>query len=65
MEKYEGQVEIEMCSEQKYLGFIISSTGDNLANIRSARNKSNWIIRKIFEKLDALNLRKYYFELVE
>ena len=62
VEKYEGQAEIEMCSEQKYLGFIISSTGDNLANIRSARNKSNWIIRKIFEKLDALNLRKYYFE---
>ena len=62
VEKYEGQVEIEMCSEQKYLGFIISSTGDNLANIRSVRNRSNGIIRKIFEKLESLNLRKYYFE---
>ena len=51
-----------MCSEQKYLGFIISSKGDNLANIRSVKNKSNGIIRKILEKLESLNPRKYYFE---
>ena len=48
LERYEGQVEIEMCSDQKYLGFIISSLGDNLVNIRAVRNKSYGIIRKIF-----------------
>ena len=62
VERYEGQVEIEMSPDQKYLGFIISSTGDNLANIKAVRNKSNGIIREIFEKLESLNLRKYYFE---
>ena len=62
IEKYEGQVEIGFCEEQKYLGFVISSTGDNMANIRAVRNKSNRIIRKIFQKLESLKLRKYYFE---
>ena len=62
VERYEGQVEIEMCSDHKYLGFIISTTSDNSANKRALRNKSNGIIRKIYEKLETLNLRKYYFE---
>ena len=53
LERYEGQVQIGMCSEQKYLGIIISSTGDNLANIRAVRNKSNGLIRKIYEKLES------------
>ena len=65
VEKYEGQVEIEMCSDQKYLGFIISSTGDNLANIRAVRNKSNGIIRKISSSPDLENsalILTHFFE---
>lgn len=56
VESYGGQVEIEKCSEQKYLGFILSSSGDNMANIRSIRNKSIGTIRKIFSKLNSLHL---------
>ena len=33
-----------------------------MANIQEMRNKSIGIIRKIFSKLNELNLRKYYFE---
>ena len=33
-----------------------------MTNIRSVRNKSIGIIRKIFEKLKILNLKMYYFE---
>ena len=62
VETYSGQVEIGKCKEQKYLGFILSSSGDNMANIRSIRNKSIGIIRQIFTKLNSLNLQKYYFE---
>ena len=62
VESYGGQVQIEKCSEQKYLGFILSSSGDNMANIRSIRNKSIGTIRKIFSKLNSLHLQKYYFE---
>ena len=32
VETYTGPKEISNCSEQKYLGFVISSTGDNMAN---------------------------------
>jgi hypothetical protein len=36
---------------QKYLGFIISSSGNNMDNIKEMRNKSIGIIRKIFMEL--------------
>ena len=62
VEQYAGQVEIEKCSEQKYLGFIISSQGDNMANIRTLINKSIGTRRTIFSKLNSMNLQKYYFE---
>ena len=62
VETYTGQVEIGKCSEQKYLGFLLSASGDYMTNIRSVRNKSIGIIRKIFEKLKILNLKMYYFE---
>ena len=48
--------------EQKYLGFILSSSGDNMVNIRLIRNKSIGTIRTIFTKLNSLNLKKYYVE---
>ena len=41
---------------------IISSKDNNMVNINAMKKKSVWIIRKIFTKLDSLNLRKYYFE---
>ena len=48
--------------QQMYLGFVISSSGDNMANIAHIKNKSIGVIRKIFNKLNSLNLQKYYFE---
>jgi hypothetical protein len=48
--------------QQKYLGFMISSKGDNMKNIKEMKNKSVWIINKIFNRLDSLNLKKYFFE---
>ena len=62
LETYMGKVEIGQCDEQKYLGFVISNSGNNMANIRSVRNKSFGTIRTILDKLKGLNLRKYYFE---
>ena len=59
---YEGLVEMEKTDEQKYLGFVISSKGNNMVNIKEMKRKSIWIINKIFNKLDSLTLRKYYFE---
>ena len=62
VEQYAGQVEIGSCTEQRYLGFTISCIGDNMVNIRTVRNKSIGVIRKIFSKLNKLKLQKYYFE---
>ena len=62
IETYNGQVPIEQTHEQKYLGFVLSSTGDNMANIRQVEKKSIGIVRKIIKRLNALNLNKYYFE---
>ena len=53
---------LEKKEKQKYLGFILSSRGDNMANIDEMKSKSVWIIRNIFTKLNGLNLKKYYFE---
>ena len=62
VETYTGQVQIGQTAEQKYIGFILSSSGDNMANIRALQKKSIGIIRKIFTKLHSLNLQQYYFE---
>ena len=48
--------------QQKYIGFKLSSKGDNMKNKIEMRNKSVWIINKIFDRLKSLNLGKYYFE---
>ena len=53
VEDYDRQVEIESCTEPKYLGFVISSTGNNMANISAVR---------IFSKLKSLNLHQYHEE---
>ena len=62
IETYEGKVNMERTEEYKYLGFIISSRGNNMANIRNIKNKSIGVIRKILSKLGSLNLNQYYFE---
>ena len=62
VETYIGKVPIEETEEQRYLGFVLSSTGNNMANINSMKKKSNGIIRKIFSKLENLKLQKYYVE---
>ena len=60
-ETYDGEVEMKNTEKQKYLGFILSNKGDNMQNINELKNKSVWIIKKIFDKLKTLKLRKYYF----
>ena len=62
IETYGGKIEIEKAEEYTYLGFVISSKGDNMANIRQMKNKSLGVIRKIFNKLNSLNLKQYYYE---
>ena len=64
IETYSGQIEIEKCEKQNYLGFIISSTGDNMMNIQAIKNKSIGVTKKIFNKLNSLNLQNYYLECV-
>ena len=62
VETYDVKVNMEKTEEQKYLGFILSSKGDNMKHITEMKNKSVWIIDKIFNRLQSLNLKKYFFE---
>ena len=62
VETHMGQVNIEETDKHKYLGFVISSTGNNMININSMKAKSIGITRQIFNRLKSLNLGKYYFE---
>ena len=62
METCEGKANIEKADEYTYLGFVISSKGDNMANISQIKKKSPGIIRRIINKLNSMNLRHYYFE---
>ena len=61
-EKYEGKVEIEKTEKQKYLGFYLSGRGDNMVNIHEMEKKSVWVSKKIFDRLNSLNLKQYFFE---
>ena len=60
IETFDGQVVIEKATEQKYLGFILSSTGDNMVNIIHMKNKYIGIIRQICNRLESLHLKKCY-----
>ena len=53
---------IHQTQEQMYLGFVVSSTGDNKANICQLKKKSIGVTRKILDKLKSHHLKKYYFE---
>ena len=60
VERYIGKVMLEEVKEQKYLGFVLSNTGNNMANIRSMEKKSVGFIRTITNKLENLKVRQYY-----
>ena len=62
VETFHGLTPIGKTNEQKYLGFVISAIGDNMANIRAIKKKSISIIQRLMTKLKSLNLMKYYFE---
>jgi hypothetical protein len=62
MLRISGKVPIEKTKEYKYLGFIISCVGDNMANIKAIKDKSICVIRTIMHKLEALNFERYYFD---
>ena len=62
VEYFDGQADIKQTEQYKYLGFVISSKGDNMANIRNIISKSIGVTRKIHSKLKSLNLKQYYFE---
>ena len=62
IDKYEGEIVIDATEEYKYLGFMISTKGDNMANIGAIQKKSHGVIRSILNKLEKLNLRDYFFE---
>ena len=44
VEKFNGQTKIKQTKEQMYLGFVISSTGNNMANINQLKKKSFGVI---------------------
>ena len=61
-ESYGGKAKIERVEEYTYLGFVISSKGDNMANIRQIQKKSIGAVKKMIEKLNSLNLKQFFFE---
>ena len=62
VEQFCGQTDIEKTSEHKYLGFVLSDIGDNMANTRAIQKKSIGVVKSAFNKLNSLNLKYYYFE---
>ena len=61
IETFNGQVAKRETQKHKNLGFVISSKGDNMANIRQIEKKSIGVKRKIMNRLNSLHLQKYYF----
>ena len=45
-----------------YLGFVISNKGSNMANIQQNKNNLIGVIKKIFNKLNSMNLRQHYYD---
>ena len=61
-DNFVGQTEMESSKSQKYLGFIISSTGDNMANINIVKKKAIGVVKSALIKLNSLNLKHCYLE---
>ena len=57
VETYSGKIPISKTEEEKYLGFVLSSKGNNMANINQIKKKSIGVVRKIFNRLNGLNLK--------
>ena len=47
---YQGETPINTVTEYTYLGFVISNSGDNMANILEVKKKSIGVTKKISEK---------------
>ena len=62
IESFDGKIQIEQVLQQKYLGFVIANQNNNMANIEEVKRKSIGITKKIFDKLNGLKLKEYYFE---
>ena len=43
---YEGQVSIEKTHEQKYLGFVLSNKGNNMANINCMKRNPRVLLEE-------------------
>ena len=61
-ETYNGKIQIDKTENQKYLGFFLSSRGNNMVNIKEMEKKSIWVSKRIFNRLQGLNLKQYYFQ---
>ena len=61
-ESYNGKVQIEKTENQKYLGFFLSSKGNNMVNIKEIEKKSIWVSQRILNRLQSLNLKQYHFQ---
>ena len=61
VETFGGQTNIENTDQQKYLGFFLSSKGDNMVHIKEMEKKSIWVSKRIFNRLYNLNLKQYFF----
>ena len=59
---WKGEEEMELKAEEKYLGDIISSDGNNFKNIQERVNKGKGIIRNILSMLEGIPFGKYFFE---
>ena len=46
VENHTGLVEIGQTDEQRYLGFVISNKGNNMAKIKQVKRKYICIVRK-------------------
>ena len=59
---YDGEKEMDVKSEEKYLGDMISTDGRNMKNIKARITKGKGIVNKILTVLDGIPFGKHYFE---
>ena len=59
---FEGEKEMELREEEKYLGDILSSDGRNIRNVKARVAKGKGIICRIMTILEGLPFGKYYYE---
>ena len=57
-----GEEQMEIKEDEKYLGDIISNNGRNIKNIRARVGKGIGIMKNIFNLIDGIPFGKFYFE---